>query len=593
VIFTVPYALVTYNLVSMRILTCAEVREAERKTIGRPDMSTLVLMRRAGHAVGQFCLSHFKFRSVCAVCGKGNNGGDGIVAAEALRELAGAVSVIILAKDVSELSPDAAAMCSRLNLEPIWIASESDFDTDAVRQALGADLILDAIVGTGFKPPLRGLARKAVDRMNDALGAIVSVDLPSGIDADSQTPFHQMDDSAVFSHGIVTFIAPKPAHVFGELTSGMIAVSELGVEPALAANTAHLQVITGQEVGITFPSRLRDANKGQFGHVLVIAGSCGKAGAAGLAGLAALRTGAGLVTVACPKSIQPTVAGFAPELMTQALPETEDGTVSQAAADRVDALLAGKDVVVLGPGLSRNPETAEFVRKLATRCPLPMVLDADGLNAFDGRATELKGGENFRVLTPHPGEAARLTGTSVKEIQADRVETARRIANGTGSCVVLKGSRTVVAGVSGETWINMTGNPAMAKGGSGDVLSGMIGAALARQPVHSHPLVEKTAGEADLTPTKTWFHEIYGGDPREKVRRYQAQQPQLNSVRASAFLKDISVAAAVYLHGLTGDFARDMLHENTVLATDLLGQLAEAFRDCELQMDKSLFYLQK
>ena len=532
----------------MRILSCDEVREAEREAIGQPGMSTLVLMQRAGHAVAEFCLSHFRFTSVCAVCGKGNNGGDGLVAAEALREAGCKVSVVILAKDVNELSPDAAAMCARLPAQPIWIQGESDFEDDAVQQALGADLILDAIVGTGFKPPLRGLAGKAVDVINHASGTIVSVDLPSGVDADSRSIIRPTDATAVFAHGIVTFIAPKLAHVFGELTSGAIAVSALGVQPALVATKAGLQVVTGQEVGIAFPPRLRDANKGQFGHVLVIAGSRGKAGAAGLAGLAALRTGAGLVTVACPQSIQPTVAGFAPEIMTEVLPETQDGTISDAAYDRLEALLAGKDVVVLGPGLSRNHETAVFVRKLATSCPLPLVLDADGLNAFAGRKHELKASPGFRVLTPHPGEAARLAGISIPEIQKDRLEAARAIAGETGACVVLKGSKTVVAGVSGETWINMSGNPAMAKGGSGDVLSGMIGAALARRL-------------ADFPPLSR--------------------------------IATLSVASAVYLHGLAGDFARDMLHENTVLATDLVGRLAEAFRDCELQMDKNLFYLQK
>lgn len=576
----------------MRILSCDQVREAEREAIGRPGMSTLVLMQRAGYAVAQFCLSNFKFSSVCVVCGKGNNGGDGVVAAQALRNTVDRISVIILAKDVSQLSADAAAMCSRLEIEPIWIASEADFDSDAVRRALSADLILDAIVGTGFKPPLRGLARKAVELLNDAFGTIVAVDLPSGIDADSRTPLQQLDEPTVFSHGIVTFIAPKPAHVFGELTSGPIAVSELGVQPALVSNTTGLQVVTGQEVGITFPPRLRDANKGQFGHVLVVAGSRGKSGAAAMAGLAALRTGAGLVTVACAESIQSTVAGFAPELMTEGLPETGEGTISPSAAGRVDELLAGKDVVILGPGLSRNTETVEFIRDFVKRCPVPLVVDADGLNAFEGRSAEIKAGQNFRVLTPHPGEAARLIGVPIEQIQQDRTETARRIATETGACVVLKGSRTVVAGISGETWINMTGNPAMAKGGTGDVLSGIISAALARR------MAEKITdgmpeGAPDLTPRRSWMHEIYGTDAKEKVRQYQAKQLELGSARASDFLKDSCVTAAVHLHGLVGDFARDMLHENTVLATDLLDYLSEAFRDCELQMDKNLFYLQK
>ncbi len=348
-------------------------------------------------------------------------------------------------------------------------------------------------------------------------------------------------------------------------------------------------------MGIAFPPRPRESNKGLFGHVLVIAGSLGKAGAAGLAGMAALSTGAGLVTVACPKSIQATVAGFAPELMTEGLPETDEGSISMAATDKVDRLLSGKDAVVLGPGLSRNPGTAEFVRWLVARCPAPLVLDADGLNAFDGHYSELKPrgeAESFRVLTPHPGEAARLLGVSIKEVQADRLEVARRISRETGSCMVLKGSRTIVAGLSGETWINMTGNPALAKGGSGDVLSGITGAALARHAAID-PRLQKTAGAPELEPIKTWMHEIFGTDSREKLRKYQAQQIQRNSALASVFVKDVAVASAVHLHGLAGDFARDMLHENTVLAGDLPEHLAEAFHDCDQQMDRGLFYLQK
>ena len=562
----------------MRILTTEEVHQAEREAINRPGMSSLILTHRAGHAVTQFCLAHFNVQSVCVVCGKGSNGGVGLVAAESLRKIAAKTFVIILAKEAGELSVDAAAMCARVGLQPIWIADESDFDTEAVKEALGAELIVDAIVGRGFKPPLTGLAVKAVEAINDAFGTIVSVDVPSGVDPDSTTLAHESGDDVVFAHGIITFVAPKPAHVFGELTSGPIAVSEIGVQPALVPNSTGLGVITGQEVGITFPPRLPDAHKGQFGHVLVIAGSLGRAGAAGLAGMAALRTGAGLVTVACPKSIQATIAGFAPELMTQGLKETEVGTIAIEAIDQLESLMVGKDVIVLGPGLSRNPETAGLVRQLVARCPQPLVLDSDGLNAFEGHYHELQrhgDAAPFRVLTPHPGEAARLIGGSTSDIQADRREVARRLSSETGSCVVLKGWRTIVAGVSGETWLNMTGNSGLAKAGSGNVLSGMIGAALARHSGSQLPTRDRaSASELNSQAKGTEEHHLQG-----------------DSGKASAFLKDINVAAAVYLQGMAADIARDMLHENTVLATDLLEDLTEAFRGADLQMDRGLFYL--
>jgi ADP-dependent NAD(P)H-hydrate dehydratase / NAD(P)H-hydrate epimerase len=537
----------------MRILTCSEAREAA----SGPEANPQILMRRAGYAVAQFCASQFKFSSACVLCGKGNNGGAGLIAAEALRRVAETVSVIILAKQADELSRDVAA-CLHPDVQPIWVSEEADFASGAAQEALGADLVIDAILGTGFKPPLRGLAGKAVAAINDASGTIVSLDVPSGVDADSTTPLRETDGNMVFPHGILALIAPKPAHVFGELTVGPIAVNEIGVQPAFVANATALDVITGREVGITFPPRPNESHKGQFGHVLVVAGSQGKAGAAALAGLAAMTTGAGQVTVACPKSILATVAGFAAALMTHGLPETDAGTIAAQASDEIGALLAGKDVVVLGPGLSRNPETAVFARRLASSCVLPLVLDGDGLNAFEGRYKELKppgGATPFHVLTPHPGQAARLTGASIGDIQADRVGAARRISTETGACVVLKGWRTVIAGASDEAWINMSGNPALAKTGTGDVLSGIIGAALARD----------AAGLARV------------GDR------------QLHHT----LLRDLHVAAAVHLHGLAGDIARDALHENTVAATDLLEALSQAFRECELQVERSLFYLRK
>jgi NAD(P)H-hydrate epimerase len=576
----------------MRILTSKEVREAEQQAISRPEISTILLMHRAGYATAQFCLSNFKFSSVCAVCGKGNNGGDGMVAAEALRQAGNQVSVIILAGDVNELSADASAMRSRLNLEPIWVARESDFETDAVRAALSADLILDAVVGAGFKPPLCGLARRAVDAINDAFGTVVSLDLPSGLEPDLARAASEGEQNMVFAHGIVTFVAPRPAHVFGELTSGPIAVSEIGVPPVFVPNQTALNVITAQEVGMAFPRRKRDANKRQFGHVLVIAGSLGKAGAAGLAGIAALTTGAGLVTVACPRSIHATVAGFAPELMTEGLPETDERSIAMTALGKVEQLLEGKTAVVLGPGLSRNPQTQEFVRALVSSCTLPLVLDADGLHAFDGRYDELKTAERserYRVLTPHPGEAARLLGVPIETIQGDRVAIAKRIAVDTGSCVVLKGSQTIVAGFSDETWINMTGNPALAKGGSGDVLSGMIGAALARRGAGIKPArpagAPASEGASPLAETESEMH--------AQMKQYQERRLKLNSAQIAAFLNDVRVAAAVHLHGLAGDLARDHLHENIVLATHLPQQLGAAFRVCELETARSLFCLQR
>lgn len=546
----------------MRILTCSEAGEAARG----PEADPQVLMRRAGYAVAQFCVSQFKFRSVCVLCGRGKNGGAGLIAAEALRRVADAVAVIVLAKGVDELRPELAA-CLAPDVEPIWIADEADFASVSVQQALGADLIVDALVGTGFKPPLRGLVAAAVAAVNDAPGSIVAVDVPTGVDADSKTAL-QTGGNVAFPHGIIALIAPKPAHVFGHLTAGPIAVSELGVQPAFVPSAAAVRVITGREVGMTFaPPAERDERPfgqlRQFGHVLVIAGSAGREGTAALVGMAALSAGAGRVTVACPKSIQPTVAGFHAALATYAVPETDQGTIAATADERIGELLAGKDAVVIGPGLSHNPATGAFVRRLASTCTLPLIIDGDGLDAFEAQFAEIKRGAKtpFLVLMPHAEQAARLAGFSVDDIRADRVTAAQRIAGATGACVVLKGQRSVVAGASEEAWINLSGNAALAKAGVDELLSGLVGAALARH-------VDHRTDAADPAPT--------------------ADRPF-----ARVLLDDLRVAAAVHLQGLAVDVARDALHENALGATDVLEALVEAFRDCDLQLEQNLFYLHK
>jgi len=531
----------------MRVLTCDELCQIAHYAESRANTSASVLIQRAGYAVAQFCLAHFKFRSVCVVCGKGGNGTDGLMAAQVLSGIAEQISVIVLAEGEKALSPDAAAIYANLPVKPIWIFDEAGFQADAVQLALEADLIIDAVVGTGFKPPLEGIAKKAVEAINHASGIVVSVDVPSGVEPDNKSQVNQGSSEVVFSHGVITFVAPTLSHVFGELTSGPVAVSELGVQPTLVSNQTGLSVTTGQAVRITFPPRPDEAHKGDYGHVLVIGGGLDKAGAAGLAGIAALRTGAGLVTVACPRSSQPTIAGFAPELMTHGLPEAEEGIISLAAREKIVQLLANADVVVLGPGLSRDEQTAELVRWVEHHCQSPLVVHPDALTTIiRGKSEPNPDSSKLRVILFESEKAAELLGIQTDELQTDMAGAGRRIARETQSCIVLKGFRTMVAGSSGETWISMTGSSALAKNGSDDALCGMIAAALAAHPANR-----------------------------------------------SALLRELDVASTVYLHGLAGDLARDLLHENTVLATDLLETLSDAFRDCELQADRGLFYLHK
>ncbi|HEY2117496.1 MAG TPA: NAD(P)H-hydrate dehydratase [Candidatus Angelobacter sp.] len=342
--------------------------------------------------------------------------------------------------------------------------------------------------------------------------------------------------------------------------------------------------------------RRPDAHKGVFGHVLVIGGSIGKSGAPAMAGLAALRTGAGLVTVASPRSIQSAVAASAPELMTELLEETADGTVSILALARREQLLKGKTVVALGPGLSQNEETAEFIRDFVSICTTSLVLDADGINAFAGHGEEIQpdaDDHSFRVLTPHPGEMSRLIGSPVSAIQANRVGAARRAAELTRACVVLKGHRTVIASPHGHIWINLTGNPGMAKGGSGDVLTGIVAAILAQRPLQG-VMVGWRPGKDDpegLELGKLWEKAQTSNDP--KLAGEVAAKLAAKTREACDLMAALGVARAVYLHGLAGDIAASLYGQQSMIATDIINCLGEAFAVCEAEAFSKFAYLQR
>ena len=509
----------------MKILTAAEMRECDRLTSERHGIPSLTLMENAGTAVAEFVLAHWPLaKRITIVCGKGNNGGDGFVAARKLHLVGKVVEVVLLA-DAKELKGDALAMFRRLPVKPAVVTDSTRLAREANISLAHADLILDAILGTGFRPPVSGLYADAIAAINAAAAPVLAVDIPSGADADAT---HPADDLRARADAIVTLTAPRPAHVFAQLTSGPTVVAPIGSPEAAIQSSLDLELLDARTLAPLLADRRADANKGSYGHVLVIGGSLGKAGAAAMAGMAALRSGAGLATVATPRSVLPTVAGFAAELMTEPLQETDAGTISLAAPEygRLDAIVKGKTVIALGPGISRHSDTVEFTRAIVDKYAVPTVVDADGLNAFEGAAQCLSGAARPLVITPHPGEMARLTGLSVKQIQADRVPTARAFAAAHHCTVVLKGYRTAIVPPDGHAYINPTGNPGMATGGTGDVLTGMIAGFLAQHP-------------QDVT-------------------------------RATA--------AAVYLHGLAGDVAREALGEQCLIATDLLKFLPEAIR---------------
>jgi NAD(P)H-hydrate epimerase len=460
-------------------------------------------------------------RRIVVFCGKGNNGGDGFVAARRLHQKGKTVQVILLAS-AADLKGDAAIMFGKLPAAAMAVTTREELRSDRVRLALPADLYLDAILGTGFTPPVKGLYADAIEIMNSGQAPVVAVDIPSGADADAMAPQTGMIARA---DSIVTFTAARPAHVFSLLTDGSTYVAGIGSPEESIISSLHLNVITARDFAPLIAARPAESNKGSYGHVLVIGGSVGKAGSVAMAGMSALRTGAGLATVATPKSALATVAGFHAELMTEPLPETDAGTIAVAAGARLDALAKGKSVLAIGPGISRFPETSALVRTLVSKSEVPVVLDADGLNAFEGHTDELNGKGRVLVITPHPGEMARLVGCSIADVQKDRLGVARKFASEHGLIVVLKGHRTLVVPPDGEAWANTTGNPGMSTGGTGDILTGMVAAMIAQNPTDAM----------------------------------------------------LAVLAAVHLHGLAGDVMRESVGEHSMVATDLLRGLPEAF----------------
>ncbi|HUX67939.1 MAG TPA: NAD(P)H-hydrate dehydratase [Terriglobales bacterium] len=516
----------------MVVLSSVQMREVDRATIEECGTPGGALMAQAAAALEARLERDFPAAlagRIAILCGGGNNGGDGLVLARLLARRRVPVLVLLFAP-AARLAGDAAAALAALSSPPIEVLDHAAWL--AQRPALLAcDLVVDALFGTGLVRPLTGWLRAVVADLNrDYRGPVLAVDVPSGLCADATGAAEAPDAPVLRARATVTFTAPKLGHFLSRHAAcvGALSIAPIGSPEALvAASGALLRLATPADCAPFLAPRPRDAHKGNFGHVLVVAGSLGKSGAATLVGSAALRMGAGLVTVALPGSVLPLVAAALPELMTEPLPETPAGTLSAAATPALlDSLLRPATVLALGPGLTAHPDTAAFVRQLVAAARLPCVLDADGLNAFAHRRNELRlpGG----VLTPHPGEMARLFDRSTAEVQSRRLYYVQRLAAETGAIAVLKGQFTLIADPDGAVFINPSGNPGMATAGAGDVLAGLLAGLLAQFP----------------------------------------QAPRL-----------LTAAAAVFLHGRAGDLAAARLGEMSLLASDLLAALPQALRE--------------
>jgi ADP-dependent NAD(P)H-hydrate dehydratase / NAD(P)H-hydrate epimerase len=482
----------------MKALTAAEMREVDRLTTERFGIPGLQLMEAAGKSCAEVFLEHYGHSSakppgrVCVLCGKGNNGGDGFVVARYLLEEAEQVEVYLFGKP-EELRGDAARNYER------WREGGGSFTAvgsvaewkKAWASVASAEIIFDALLGTGIRGPVKGLLGEVMADVNrlsrNATAAkpawVVAVDMPSGLPSDGEAA----ESPVIRAHLTVTFTAPKVGQLISRdaAACGKLEVRAIGSPEALVEEVGQGKLRwAGPDEFAGLPLvRATDSNKGMYGHVLLVAGAVGKTGAAVMAGHSALRGGAGLVTVAVPEHALPAIAASRPELMTEGLAASREGSFVTGAkvAAKFLAILKGKTVLGVGPGVGTSVKTQEFVRGVVTKTNLPMVLDADGLNAFAGKGALLrKKKTRHLVLTPHPGEMARLRGKTTAAVQSDRVSTAMEAAKSWNAYVLLKGFNTVMAAPDGRVFVNLTGNPGLAKGGSGDVLTGLLTALIAQ-----------------------------------------------------------------------------------------------------------------
>ena len=513
----------------MRVLTAAEMREADRRTIEDIGVPSRDLMENAGRAVVRTIertLPDLRSQRVEVLCGKGNNGGDGLVA---LRYLAnhGIAARAWLLCGFDDLKGDAkanleAAQALGLSVEAVPEVAKWKVVLPEIARA---EVVVDALLGTGLNSSARGMLQTAIHDVNEMAGFKVSVDVPSGLSSDTG----EIPGEAIGADLTVALATPKVCHMLPPACThtGRLEVVDIGIPEAILESVgSNLHTIEAESLRPFLPKRRPEAHKGDFGHLLIIGGSAGKPGAPTMAAKAALRSGVGLVTVASARGALPLMAPALLESMWEPLAETSDGAISQAAYPRLLELMDGKTALAIGPGLGRNPDTIALVKKLVQETELPVVLDADGLNAFEGDLAAIP--KNKRLgLTPHPGEAARLLGCSTSEIQTNRLESARKLSSLTKAYVVLKGHRSLISDPAGQVHINLTGNPGMATGGSGDVLTGILGSLFSRLPI------------------------------------------------------DHALHLGVFLHGLAGDLATEDVGATSLIATDLIRKLPQAIRSLE------------
>lgn len=510
----------------MEILTSRQMRNIDRRATRAFGLPEIVLMENAGQQLCAFLVRTYEdlpVRRLLLLCGKGNNAGDTFVLARHLRARGIPFEAILFGagREVRGSAGVNLQILRKIGIAPREVRTPSEWRA-ARRLLADSDLVIDGILGTGLSRPVQGLLASVFDEVNAAGADVVAVDIPSGLSGDTA----DIPGPCIAADYTVTFQRPKMPHLFppAEALCGELHVVDISIpRAAIEAERADLELLEEASLVPLLPLRRADSHKGDYGHALVVAGSRGKGGAARMAALGALRSGCGLLTAAVPAALQAGFVSRAMEAMTVGLPETRAGTLSEPGIPELLGMLAGKRAVAVGPGLTTHPETTKLIREVVLGATVPVVLDADGINAFAGAADLITGRARPLVLTPHPGEMARLLGVTAAEVIARRVATAREFAERHACFLVLKGHRTLMATPAGKVYVNPTGNPGMAKGGSGDVLCGI-----------------------------------------------------LTGLLAQGLDTEAAVKLGVYLHGLAGDMAAAEVGEVPLLARDILARLPRA-----------------
>ncbi len=509
----------------MKIVTTDEIKSLDRNATETFKIPSLLLMENAARGLIDHIEAAFgpvKGKRIVILAGRGNNGGDGLAAARHLR-MRGAEAIVYLLSPIEKVEGDA-----RTSLD-IWIATDGLLEVvgsfswgDLKKDLHKSDLVIDALLGTGLSHPVEGDYAEAIAAINGARRPVISVDIPSGISSDTGA----LLGIAVRADMTFAIALPKRGHFVraGLEHSGVWEVIDIGFPPALIDRAGmSIDLLTSNMVQDLPPRRTKGMHKGIMGHLLLVAGSVGTLGAAQMASLAAMRSGTGLVTVALPATVAASNVPFPMEVMTLPLPETNEGTLSLASEKKLLQGIEGKTAIAIGPGLSRHPETQHLVRNLIRQVSVPMIIDADGINAIAPDISILKEKKSTLILTPHPGEMGRLMGTNADAVQSDRFKIAKEFAKKWEIILVLKGAHTIVATPDGLLRVNNNGNPTMATAGVGDALTGMIAGLVAQ-----------------------------GIAPPD------------------------AATLGVYLHGLAGDLAAKVLGEGSLITSDLIGKIPEA-----------------